>query len=66
MTTNPTSTTAPPFDPLDRDSDGGPTVLLLGEPGTGKSSAAKCIVSRLLASSAGGPDRVGVVDPRGE
>ncbi len=66
MTTIPTSTTAPPFDPVEPDRDGGPTVLLLGEPATGKSSAAKCIVGRLVASSPGGPHQVGVVDPRGE
>ena len=66
MTTRPTSTTAPPFDPTQPGVDGGPTVLLLGEPGTGKSSTAKCIVGRLLASSPGEPGRVGIVDARGE
>ncbi len=72
MTTSPTSTTssawttAPPFDPLKPGGDGGPTVLVLGEPGVGKSAAAKCMVGRLLASSPGGPGQAGVVDARGE
>jgi len=66
MTATPTSTTAPPFDPVERDSEGRSTVLLLGEPATGKSAAAKCIVGRLLASSPGEATRVGIVDARGE
>ena len=64
--TTPTSTTAPPFDPVQPDRDGGSTVLLLGEPATGKSSAAKCIVGRVAASWPGRPDAVGVVDHREE
>ncbi len=66
MTATPTSTTAPPFDPLGPGGDGGPTVLVLGEPGTGKSAAAKCMVGRLLAPSPEEPGQVGVVDARGE
>lgn len=60
---------APPFDPLQLSADEQvtePHVLLLGQPGTGKSAWAKCIVARLLRSGAGGPRHVGIVDPKGE
>ena len=66
---NPDQRSTPTFDPLQLYVDGhvaNPDVLLLGGPGTGKSTTAKCLMSRLAQSSAGGPRHLGVVDLKGE
>jgi hypothetical protein len=58
-----------PFDPLQLYLDGhvaNLNMLLLGEPGTGKSATAKCVMARLLRSSANGFRHLRIVDARGE
>lgn len=43
-----------------------PHLLLLGEPGMGKSTVAKTVAARLLPSTGDGPRHLGVLDSRGE
>lgn len=43
-----------------------PHVLVVGQPGSGKSVTVKCLLNRLLGSTPGGSRHVGIVDPRGE
>ncbi len=57
-----------PFDPVQlyvQEHVINPHVLLLGQPGTGKSARAKCVVARLLRSG-GEAVHVGIVDIKGE
>ena len=59
----------PPYDPVQPYLDGlvaNPHLLLLGEPGTGKSALARSLSARLLRSHADGPRHLGVLDNRGE
>ncbi len=60
---------APPYDPVKPFVDElvtNPHLLMLGQPATGKSAAAKCLARRLLGSASQGCRQLGVVDPKGE